>query len=225
MKNRIIFLITALALVLTSCLKRPDAGFSASNVVIDLGETIEFTNISHDAVEFEWDFGDGTTSTDVNPVHRYDYSGNFKVELKAFSDKDIVDRAYMDITVLPEYVLDIIVKEYYDEYVVPGASVILYPTYQDWLDETNAIVDGYTDNDGIVVFSGLDDQSYYLDVWEAHHDNYTLAAEDVAWIETNVLSNTEINYFTAWVDYYDTKKSKSPALKLIRVEGPKREKK
>jgi gliding motility-associated-like protein len=42
-----------------------------------------FTNTSLAGQTFTWDFGDGTTSTDVNPVHSYPVPGNYDVRLTA----------------------------------------------------------------------------------------------------------------------------------------------
>ena len=42
-----------------------------------------FTNNSTNATSYVWDFGDGTTSTDKNPTHRYNGKGVYNVTLKA----------------------------------------------------------------------------------------------------------------------------------------------
>jgi gliding motility-associated-like protein len=45
---------------------------------------VQFFNDSQEADIFLWDFGDGTTSSEINPVHIYTSVGNFKVSLTAF---------------------------------------------------------------------------------------------------------------------------------------------
>ncbi len=47
--------------------------------------TIEFTNLSDDLQAFQWDFGDGSVSDDVNPAHTYDSAGTFTVSLTGSS--------------------------------------------------------------------------------------------------------------------------------------------
>ena len=44
---------------------------------------VNFTNLSTNATSYEWDFGDGTTSTDVNPSHLYTEAGTYTVTLFA----------------------------------------------------------------------------------------------------------------------------------------------
>jgi PKD repeat protein len=41
----------------------------------------QFTDLTPGAVSWLWDFGDGTTSTQQNPVHQYNTVGNFSVSL------------------------------------------------------------------------------------------------------------------------------------------------
>ncbi|MFH2036308.1 MAG: PKD domain-containing protein [Candidatus Zixiibacteriota bacterium] len=45
------------------------------------GGTVEFTDITHQAQSWYWTFGDGTTSTEQNPIHVYDTAGTYVVTL------------------------------------------------------------------------------------------------------------------------------------------------
>ncbi|WP_367328947.1 PKD domain-containing protein, partial [Lentimicrobium sp.] len=47
---------------------------------------VQFTNRSGCASQFLWEFGDGTTSADENPVHTYPHSGAFQGSLTAWND-------------------------------------------------------------------------------------------------------------------------------------------
>lgn len=47
------------------------------------GKTATFTNTSVGTVSYEWDFGDGNTSTAENPVHTYQENGTYDVTLTA----------------------------------------------------------------------------------------------------------------------------------------------
>ncbi|MCK9356618.1 MAG: right-handed parallel beta-helix repeat-containing protein, partial [Dehalococcoidia bacterium] len=60
------------------------AAFSASVRRVEPGESIQFTDKSRtgcEIVEWQWDFGDGGTSTEQNPTHSYDVEGAFTVTL------------------------------------------------------------------------------------------------------------------------------------------------
>jgi hypothetical protein len=96
--------------------------------------------------------------------------------------------------------LEIEVREYYSDAVVPNASIILYPTLSDWDAQTNSVAEALTDTDGIAVFSNLDPFVYYIDVWEKTHDNYTLRNEDVGFIRSPEVVANEITGFIAYVD-------------------------
>ena len=62
----------------------PTAAFSFTNA----GLVVTFSNTSTDlesmpsALHYNWDFGDGMTSTDQNPVHTYTVGGNYDVTLE-----------------------------------------------------------------------------------------------------------------------------------------------
>jgi PKD repeat protein len=60
----------------------PVAGFSASPSFLN----VDFFNTSNNANSFEWDFGDGNTSTIFNPSHTYANNGTYTVCLTVFSD-------------------------------------------------------------------------------------------------------------------------------------------
>ena len=45
------------------------------------GQTVPFEHISRGATSYEWDFGDGTTSTQKNPNHTYETGGIYDVKL------------------------------------------------------------------------------------------------------------------------------------------------
>ncbi|MDD4150152.1 MAG: M14 family metallopeptidase, partial [Bacteroidales bacterium] len=63
-------------------------GAPVTDFVADVTETcmgiVQFTNNSVDAVDYEWDFGDGSpVSNEINPTYTYNQSGTFTVSLTA----------------------------------------------------------------------------------------------------------------------------------------------
>ena len=57
----------------------PTSGFTST----PNWEEVTFTNNSNNATSYEWDFGDGNTSTDSDPVHIYNLLGEYEVTLIA----------------------------------------------------------------------------------------------------------------------------------------------
>ena len=115
-----------------------------------------------------------------------------------------------------------LVLEYYDEYPVRDASVILFDNLDDWWDQAYPLVEGFTNQYGRVTFSNLFEQHYYIDAWEDYHNNWALADEDTDWIRTDRLYPNEMNFFIAYVDYVPPtlKSDGRPAerMKLMKLE-------
>jgi PKD repeat protein len=63
----------------------PVAAFTAEPLYALVGENVAFTNESTgtEPLSYEWDFGDGATSSDANPTHAYTAGGNYTVTLTA----------------------------------------------------------------------------------------------------------------------------------------------
>ncbi|MCS6928081.1 MAG: PKD domain-containing protein [Saprospiraceae bacterium] len=57
----------------------PTAGFSVQQI----GPNLALTNTSQNASNFYWNFGDGTTSTEMNPTHTYTQPGIYTITLRA----------------------------------------------------------------------------------------------------------------------------------------------
>jgi len=88
MRN-LIFLFLAIGIT-SSCEKeadRPEFPISATIFHSVKDKQVAFTALTHSAVSWQWDFGDGNTSTDKNPVHIYATGGYYKVTLVANDEK------------------------------------------------------------------------------------------------------------------------------------------
>ncbi|WNJ20744.1 PKD domain-containing protein [Pontibacter sp. G13] len=63
---------------------------------------INFLNRSQFAFSYGWDFGDGQTSTDLNPIHVYHQTGTYTVELVAYDlGRACPDTAEYTFTLIP----------------------------------------------------------------------------------------------------------------------------
>lgn len=60
--------------------KQPTASFTFKT---EAPLKVVLTNTSTNATSYEWDFGDGTTSTEKNPTHRYESIGSYIITLVA----------------------------------------------------------------------------------------------------------------------------------------------
>jgi len=56
------------------------------SIKLKTSDTIKFSNCSENSNYYFWDFGDGTTSTEVNPNHVYNSAGLFTVKLIASNE-------------------------------------------------------------------------------------------------------------------------------------------
>jgi len=89
-------------------LAQPVAQFTATPMIASiLDPLITFTNQSSGATNWEWNFGDSTTSTIWSPTHTYDQTGTFPVYLVVSNASGCSDTAWAEI----------IVNDYYTFYV------------------------------------------------------------------------------------------------------------
>lgn len=78
----------------------PEANFDWDPVCVDYD--VNFNNQSSaNASTFEWDFGDGTTSTDQNPTHVYTNVGTYEVELIVVNADGCGDTISQTVTIYP----------------------------------------------------------------------------------------------------------------------------
>jgi hypothetical protein len=62
---------------------------------------ISFTNLSEGAVKYFWDFGDGATSEELSPAHKYAGIGEYLVILQAYSDFGCTDTISSKVKIIP----------------------------------------------------------------------------------------------------------------------------
>jgi PKD repeat protein len=67
----------------------PIANFSSNVTSGTVPLTVQFTDLSQNAEEWNWDFEDEATSTEQNPSHTYSAAGNYKVTLTVSNEDGI----------------------------------------------------------------------------------------------------------------------------------------
>lgn len=79
----------------------PNAGFAVAPLEVFLPDQPIYTrNDSQNATTFDWDFGDGQTSTDYEPIHLYEEEGIYDITLVAINDLGCTDTLTMTAAVI-----------------------------------------------------------------------------------------------------------------------------
>jgi gliding motility-associated-like protein len=78
----------------------PQANFSVNRVcVIDSARFINSSFIKKDGMSYSWIFGDGGTSTDQNPVHKYTAPGAYNIIMTSTSDSGYTDSKQLTLVI------------------------------------------------------------------------------------------------------------------------------
>lgn len=86
---------------------KPDASFSWQPNPPVANTPVQFTNLSTGAVRYQWDFGDGSGSTQENPRHLYNETGLFTVRLVAYNQYNCTDTFSIRVRTLINPLLDV----------------------------------------------------------------------------------------------------------------------
>lgn len=113
MKNKLtsigLMLLLTLSLFMSSCTKeqeRPEFPLSAELFYSIAEKQVAFTALTHSAVEWNWDFGDGNSSSLQNPVHMYQDGGYYDVTMTAIdaNGQQVTQNATLAVALTP-YIL------------------------------------------------------------------------------------------------------------------------
>ncbi|MCX6258894.1 MAG: PKD domain-containing protein [Bacteroidia bacterium] len=76
------------------------ACFTISSYTSYTGDSLKFTNCSIMCQSYEWNFGDGNSSSDINPVHVYQQVGNYTITLHATLNNGQNSEVTDEVTIL-----------------------------------------------------------------------------------------------------------------------------
>ncbi|MEN0002897.1 MAG: PKD domain-containing protein [Bacteroidota bacterium] len=78
----------------------PNINLNFSNELACDGTTVDFTNLSTNAFAYLWEFGDGSTSTEVSPSYTYSAPGTYTVTLSSLYDVSCAgDKVTQEVTI------------------------------------------------------------------------------------------------------------------------------
>lgn len=105
-KAKITFLITVTVVLFFGCttdepmvVLPPEARFTLENRFVDINAEIGFVNESTNGYRYEWDFGDGSTSTQFEPRHSFSEHGEYDVSLTVYNENNDKDHYDIDVNV------------------------------------------------------------------------------------------------------------------------------
>ena len=164
----------------------PLLDFSANTVCE--GDLTSFTNNSEGS-QFLWDFGDGFTSTDKVPVHLYENTGSYMMELEASNELGCTSRETREVLVnaLPQadFEYDLVCEDdrviLRDVSIVEGADILAWEWYMS--DELVSNTDRAE-----VVFNNISQQTITLIVTASNNCSSTITQN------LEILAKPEIDF-------------------------------
>lgn len=207
-------IIMALGIILIqSCTKTPTPVFSYEpSVNPEAGDSIFFLNNSIDATIYDWDFGDESTSTEMDPSNIYIAAGSYDVKLTASNEKKS-EMLTQTIIINDPTVLGMYVYEDDEETVVPAVSVWVYDNESDWQNFNDPQFESLTDSDGFALFLNLEAQEYIVDLYLEVEGGYWSAAFNIPTLVLN-----EIALYGLAMEFVPDSKKSLERKRIIRDE-------
>jgi PKD repeat protein len=100
----------------------PVANFAYASALEDF-KTIKFTNLSTEAINYEWDFGDGNVSTEKDPVFTFEEGeGTYPVTLTASDGNGVTGSTTIEVLVVEGPFQPIILEPGFEDNTLPDGS-------------------------------------------------------------------------------------------------------
>ena len=132
----------------------PSVSFTMDKSTARVGETITFTNTSPNATSYEWDFGDGDSSTEENPAHSYSRAGQFTITLTANGEEGNKSVTIWDLVLEINYYGDSFEFQGPTDFKPQPVKLLFYNKSQGYA-SANLVMhnDGYSHQDMIDTFT------------------------------------------------------------------------
>ncbi|MBN1386906.1 MAG: PKD domain-containing protein [Bacteroidales bacterium] len=165
--------------------QNPTALFDAYPIhIVNKEQVVIFYNYSYYDSSYFWRFGDGQTSTEENPYHKYEYAGSYDVWLTVVSSDGCIDSARLQTPIIVEW------KEgeirfanvfkwnetgptggYYEEGLYPGMDYIFRPFFENVTEYKLQIFNRW----GVLIYESND-----INIgWDGYFGNGNLAPQGV----------------------------------------------
>lgn len=105
MKNvqllKLLFAVLFATVMVAACKDKVEEVISGFSYTVDANDfrKVTFKSAAQNAVSLSWDFGDGSTSTETDPVHTYATEGTYTVKLTATGSDATVDVSTQTLTI------------------------------------------------------------------------------------------------------------------------------
>lgn len=209
-----ILLLGSFLLTCSSCLKRPEAGFSYQPTKNpEAGDEISFINESLDALYYYWDFGNGKTSEKENPTIIFEKPGDYKVTLLA-ENKFRSDSSVQTLLINPPTILDVYCFGT-KESVLVSSWVRIWRSYENAVQGEAPVQSCITDANGCARFVNLDARVYYIYIRKEVEGGIYEGGGDIGPLHLN-----KINVYSALVNYFPGKAGESEANPAGRLMEP-----
>lgn len=186
-----ILLATLVVCLIFACERLPNPKFSyLPRENTEAGDSIWFTNLSRASDQFSWDFGDGNSSLEDDPIHIFTTPGVYEVILTARNDEG--EESFSElIPVNDPTVLGFIVSDSSGALRLKDAEIWIYGDTEEMENRLNPHFHGITDNLGTIYFKNAEPRVYHVQVI---HQN-----ERGRWAYrgfTSALHQNKVNRFT-----------------------------
>lgn len=174
------------------------ACFNVTSTTLQVGQTIAFFNCSDNADSYQWEFGDGYTSTAASPTHIYNTAGNYLVKLTA-TKNGVSDSYQQTLTINPtsnstvsiEFIVDMNIEYLWGRFDMDNDYVEVAGSFNSWGDGTlypltytgvdaiySTTINGFYENDVIEFRFRINGTWYTSEFADGSNRSYTVKASD-----------------------------------------------